>query len=65
MTPSEWDAHKAKYCAKCEYSSKGVKVCTILSLVDVNPDNYTCGAFFVRYGRCSQFRQKIQSQRRR
>ena len=42
MTPSEWDAHKAKYCAKCEYSSKGVKVCTILSLMDVNPDNYTC-----------------------
>ena len=55
MTPAEWDAHKAKWCASCRYLTQGARVCPFVAKLNVAPDDeWTCRAF-ERLGRCSQW----------
>ena len=58
MTPSEWDAHKAKYCAKCVHNRRGSKACTVIVVMEKNPKDKAAAHIFARLGMCSQHQQK-------
>ena len=58
MTPSEWDAHKAKHCTKCVHNRRGSKACPVIAVMEKNPKDKAVAHIFARLGMCSQHQQK-------